>query len=182
MSLNNVDSERVGQTVAGFQANLDTARKTQRVEGVWNLAPGQPQFTARLAISGGEYVLEADQPPFLGGGGTRPGPVQYAVFGLAACYTATFVTLASGQGIVLEEVRTAAEFDLNFARVFGIADLPTVEEVRVTVSVRSNADEQTLSTLAQLAKERCPASYCLTNPIRLTPTVSRIATQTPPRG
>ncbi|MHB1131557.1 MAG: OsmC family protein, partial [Chloroflexota bacterium] len=100
MGLNNVDSDKVGATVAGFQADLDSARKTQRVEGTWNLEPGRPQFTASLAIPGGEYVLDADQPPFLGGGGTRPGPVQYAVFGLAACYTATFVTLASGQGIV----------------------------------------------------------------------------------
>ena len=173
MGLNNVNLEKLGETIAGFRADLATAKRKQRVEGVWNLTPGQPQFSARLPIAGGEFVLEADQPPFLGGGGSRPGPVQYAVFGLAACYTATFATVAASQGIALDEVRTVAEFDLNFARVFGLADLPTVEEVRVTLTVRSGADDAKLAELARLAEERCPASYCLTNPIRLTPFVRR---------
>ena len=97
MGLNNVNLEKLGETIAGFQADLATAKRKQRVEGVWNLTPGQPQFSARLPIAGGEFVLEADQPPFLGGGGSRPGPIQYAVFGLAACYTATFATVAASQ-------------------------------------------------------------------------------------
>jgi len=35
--MNNVHVERIEKTVAGFQADPAKARKTNRVEGAWNL-------------------------------------------------------------------------------------------------------------------------------------------------
>ena len=101
--------------------------------------------------------------------------MHYALFGLASCFTATFVSMASMQGIQLNEVRAAAEFGLNFSKVFGISEDPIVEEVRVNLSVRSPASREKVEEVLRLAEERCPVAYCLTNPIRLVAKVEMIA-------
>ncbi|MDO8674156.1 MAG: OsmC family protein [Dehalococcoidia bacterium] len=165
---NNVDVDALQKTVEAMQADPSKGKRTNKVEGVWNLAEGKPQFSAELSFEGGKLVLEADQPTFLGGGGTRPGPMHYAIFGLASCFTATFATMATTLGLSLDEVRTTAEFHVNFAKVFGVADTPIVEEVRVTLAVKSDASRERIEEAMRLAEERCPASYCVTQPIRLT--------------
>lgn len=164
---NNVDLTTLAETVEAARADVAKTRRTQRVEGVWNLDPSEPQFAAEVTFGGQTLRLEADQPAFLGGGSRRPGPIQFALFGLAACFTATFATVAAQRGLALESVRTSAEFDLNFSKVFGVADLPIVEEVRVTLAVESPAPRSELEAAMREAELRCPASYCLTNPIRL---------------
>lgn len=164
---NNVNVEVLERVVSEMRDDAAKAKRTNRVEGVWNLAEGRPQFSAEVSFEGGKLTLEADQPTFLGGGGTRPGPMLYALFGLASCFTATFATVAAMEGIKLDELRTSAEFDLDFSKVFGLADLPIVEEVRVNLSVKSGAGREKMEELLRLAEERCPASFCLKTPIRL---------------
>jgi len=164
---NNVNVEAVQRTVEGIQADLSKGKRTNKIEGVWNLTEGMPQFSAELTIEGGKVTLEADQPTFLGGGGTRPGPMHYALFGFASCFTATFVAVASQEGLSLEEVKATVEADLDFSKVFGIADLPIVEQVRVNLAVKSPASREALEGILRLAEERCPAAWCLQNPIPL---------------
>ncbi|MDA8186538.1 MAG: OsmC family protein [Dehalococcoidales bacterium] len=165
---NNVNVDAVQKMAEGIQADPAKGKRTNRIEGIWNLAEGKPQFSSEISFEGGKLLVEADQPTFLGGGGTRPGPMHYALFGLASCFTATFATMAAMHGVALQEVRTSAEFELNFAKVFGVADLPIVEEVRVALAVKSEASRDKIEEVMKLAEERCPASFCLTNPIRLT--------------
>ena len=144
------------------------ARRTQRLEGAWIFAPGEPQFRAQLSLPGGSVVsLEADQPPFLGGSGSRPGPIQYALFGLAACFTATFATVAAEQGIELSRLETAAEMDLDLSRTLGLSQRPIMEEVRLVVQAQGDASPETLAEVLRQAEDRCPASFCLTHPVRL---------------
>lgn len=166
--VSNVNLEALGKSVEAARAEASKARRTQRIEGVWNLDPNEPQFAAEISFDGHTARVEADQPTWLGGGGRRPGPVQYALFGLASCFTATFATVCAQRGIALEGVRTTAEFDINFAKSFGLADLPVVEEVRLRLAVESPAPRSGLEAAIHEAEARCPASYCLTNPIRLT--------------
>ncbi len=171
----NVNVEALERMVAAIKGDPAKGKRTNRVEGTWNFKEGSPQFTADIAFEGGKLTLEADQPTFLGGGGTRPGPVIYALYGLTSCFTATFVTTAAMMGLELEEVKASTEADLNFARVFGVADLPIIEEVRVSLQVKGPAPWEKVEEALRLAEERCPAAYCLQNPIRLVAKVSALA-------
>ena len=58
MKRNNVSLENLEKTLATFRADPGKARKTNRLEGVWNLEAGQPQFSARMAFEGGEISDE----------------------------------------------------------------------------------------------------------------------------
>lgn len=165
MNLNNVNVERLERTIEETQADPTKAKKVNRVEGSWNLEEGKPQFSARLGFEGGEILVEADQPTGQGGGGTKPGPMHYCLYGLASCYAATFATMAAMMGITLNELRVTAESDVNFSRVFGLSEEPTIEEVRINILVESDALEEKIREVEDLAAQRCPGVFCLANAI-----------------
>ena len=171
---NNVDLQAMEKTAAEIRSDAAAGRRKTRVEGTWNLTAGEPQFRAEIAVGRQSFVLEADQPPFAGGGGTRVGPIHYALFGLVSCFTATFASVAAAEGIDLQELRAAGEFELNFAKVFGVAEEPVVEEVRLSLTVRSDAPWESLEAALRQAEERCPASFCLKNPIRLAASLATV--------
>lgn len=172
---NNVNVEVVQKTVKEMQQDPAKGKKTQRVEGTWNFTDGMPQFASTLSYEKGTITLEADQPTAQGGSGLKPGPVLYCLYGQAACFTATFATLAAMEGIELQELKVTAEADVNFSKVFGLSDDPIIEKVRVNLSVKSDAPEVEIRRLEDLATQRCPAIYCITNviPFEATLTYSR---------
>lgn len=165
MKLNNVSLENLERSLETFRADPAQARKTNRVEGVWNLEAGQPQFSARLTFEGGEMTLEADQPTGQGGGGLRPGPTLYCLYGLASCYAATFATIAVTMGVELKALGVIAESDVNFAPVFGLTEAPIIEGVRLTLHVASDAPREQIEEVERLAAQRCPGVYCMANAI-----------------
>lgn len=143
-------------------------KKTKRVDGEWVFEEGQPQFKAALAYKEGERVIESDFAPFMGGMGLAPDPVQYCLYGLAACFAATFVSLAAMEGIVLQRLKIAVENKLDLTRTLGLSSNPIVEGVEVTLIVESEAPRERLESIEALARDRCPGVYCLVNPIQLT--------------
>jgi len=166
MKLNNVDLVKVGAFIEEVKKDKGKAIKIKRVEGEWNLDEGKIQFSATLKHTSGSTVLEADASPFMGGGGLKPDPVQYCLYGLAACFAQTFASIAAEKGVKLKHLRVAAENKVNLINPLGLGDDPTVEGVSFLVDVSSDRDEK-IPEIEELAKERCPGVYCLTKPIKL---------------
>ncbi len=174
---NNVDTERVQQFEERIRTDPSAARKTQVIEGEWVLGDGDVQFQSRIKFEGGETVFTVDNPTFMGGGGKQPGPMHYCFYGLASCYTGTFATMAAMLGITLKRLTTRVEADVNFSRVFGASDAPTMEEVRITLRVESDAPEEKIREAEELALQRCPVVFTLRHPVKLSPRleISRVA-------
>jgi len=168
MGVNNVNTEAVMAFAADVQRDPEVAKKRKRVEGEWILEEGQPQFRARLDYPAGAEVIEADGAPFMGGGGRKPDPLQYCLYGLASCFAGTFATLAAMEGITLTKLVVAAENRVDLSRTLGLSSNPIVEGVEITVTVSADAPREKLEEIERLARERCPGVYCLTNPIPLT--------------
>lgn len=165
--LNNVNVGMLEQVVKEAQTDKSKLRRQQKIEGEWLLEEGGPQFRAEVNFEGGKIVMESDQPKNLGGGGTRPGPLHYCFFGLVACYTATFATMASQMGITLRKLTAKLEGNLNFSRVLGLAGEPVMEEIRIFLTVDSDAPRERLEEVEKLAYERCPAVFALTEKVKL---------------
>ncbi len=166
MKLNNINLDKAGAFVEEVKQDKNKAIKVKRVEGTWNFNEGKPQFASTLEHANGSTVAEADAPPFLGGNGLKPDPVQYCLFGLAACFAQTFASIAAEKGIKLDKLKVAAENKVNLSRALGLGDEPIVERVKLLVEV-SDVNKDKIKEIEQLAKERCPGVYCLTNPIKL---------------
>ncbi len=167
--INNVDVAKAKEFGEQIASDLSKAKKTQVVEGEWLVKEGNTQFQANIKFEGGQTTFNLDNPTFMGGGGTLPGPLHYCFFGLASCYTSTFATMAAMMGIELKKLQTRVEADVNFSKVFGVNDDPIMEEVRVTLKVVSDAPEDKIKEAESLALQRCPVVYTLKNPVRLTP-------------
>ena len=166
MKINNVDIEKAGAFVEEVKQDKSKALKVKKVEGNWNLEDGKVQFTATLEHPQGSTVIEADGPPFMGGSGIKPDPVQYCLFGLVACFAQTFASIAAEKGIKLNELKVTAENKINLSKALGLSDEPIVENVKLQVNASSEGKEN-LDEVKKLAEERCPGVYCLTNPIKL---------------
>jgi uncharacterized OsmC-like protein len=169
--MNNVDMDKVIAFGEEIKKNPSKARKTQVLEGEWNVKEGQVQFHSSIQYEGGKTTFEADNPTFMGGGGTLPGPMHYCFFGLASCYTGVFATMATMLGIELKQVKTRVEADLNFSRMVGLGDQPPMEEVRVKLTIVSDAPPEKIKEAEELAQQRCPVVYTMRNIVKLTPTL-----------
>ena len=168
--INNVNLDQVMAFTEAIKAEPERARKTQVIEGEW-LFEGDAQFQASITFEGGQEVIRSDNPTFMGGGGTLPGPMHYCFYGLASCYTGVFATMASMLGIVLKKLTVHVEADMNFEKVFGISDAPIMEEIRIKLSVVTDAPEDKVKEAERLAQERCPAAFTLTNIVPFKPSV-----------
>ena len=166
MRINNVNLEKASAFVEEVKKDKSKAMKAKKVSGIWNLEDGKVQFTATLEHPQGSTIIEADGPPFMGGSGIRPDPVQYCLFGLVACYAQTFASIAAEKGIELKKLEVAAENKVNLSKSLGLGNEPIVEGVKLHVTAAAR-NGKNLDEIKNLAKERCPGVYCLTNPIKL---------------
>ncbi len=166
MGSNNVNVDKLQSVIKDLEKDLSKAKKMNRIEGEWNVGAGS-QFSSTIQFEAGKVTLECDQPTFLGGGGTQPGPMAYCLYGSASCYAATFATFAALAGIKLKKFKIVAESPVDFSKVFGLTNNPITEKVKFTLYVESDAPASKIKEVEELSKERCPAVYCLTNPIPL---------------
>lgn len=173
MKLNNVNLPGMMSFMDQAKADPAVLKKQKRVEGTWDFQEGHPQFKATLAYPAGERTLEADLAPFMGGAGLAPDPIQYCLYGLAACFGATFMSLAAAEGVALRSLRVVAENQVDLTRPMGLGDKPVVEKVSLKLIADADASDAKLRELEQLARERCPGIYCLTQPIPLETRVER---------
>lgn len=164
---NNVNTVEIERFITAVKQDPAQAKKTKSVEEVWNFTEGAPQFKTILKYPKGELSLTCELPPITGGWGGAPDPIQYCLWGLAACYAATFAASATSEGIILEELRVTAENKMNLQKQIGLSQSPIIEEVKFTVHAKSKAPRDKLARIKQLADERCPGVECITRPIPL---------------
>jgi uncharacterized OsmC-like protein len=143
------------------------AVKNKKVECSWIFEGGNPQMEAKLQFAKGEAVLQADSPPFMGGAGLAPDPVQYCLFGFATCFAGTLMAVATAMNVRIEHLKVSAENALDFRRSLGLSNDPIVQKVKLSLAVRTDAPDDKLKELERLARERCPGVYCVVNPIPL---------------
>ncbi len=168
MGLNNINTDAAGKFMEEARNDPQIAKKSKRVEGEWVFEDGKSQFKATLAFKEGERVVESDFAPFMGGKGLAPDPIQYCLYGMAACYAGTFVSVATMDGIALRGLKISVENKVDLTRTLGLSSNPIVEGVEVTLTVASDVQRERLEQIEALARDRCPGVYCLINPIQLT--------------
>ncbi|MFC4246457.1 OsmC family protein [Natribaculum luteum] len=105
---------------------------------------------------GFEFVV--DEPAPLGGTNDGPNPVEYLLGAWAGCLNVVAHTVAEEYAFELEDVQVDLAGELNPARFLGLSDDPRAgyQEIEVTISVDTDADEATLEEWAGEVEERCP--------------------------
>lgn len=171
--INNTDLDKIQKAIENGQKDKQFLKKPVRLQGEWNfdIQKGY-QFKTELSYEQGKkQIIEIDSPSFLGGNGSRLGPMGYCIAGITSCFIATFVNVVSSQGIRLEKLNVNAECNINFAKTFDIADKPITEGINFEIDVKTAGNEtvekQRLQELVKMAEERCPAIYSMSHVINV---------------
>lgn len=167
--INNTNLDKIQNTIESGQKDRQFLKKPVKLQGEWNLNPEKGyQFRTELAYEKGKQLIEIDSPSFLGGEGNRLGPMGYCIAGITSCFIATFVNVASSQGIKFDKLNVKAECNINFAKTFDIADEPITEGIRFQIDVGNKSkDKQKLQDILKMAEERCPAIYSMNHIIKV---------------
>ncbi len=174
MKINNIDVDKAKQFIERVKKDPSLAKKSKKIVGHWNFEAGKPQFEAKMEFLNGSEVLYADQAPFMGGNGIKPDPIQYCLFGLAACFAATFASIAILEGVSLKELKVTAENQVDLSKALGLSENPIVEKAKLTIEVKSDSPEDKIKGIEVMARNQCPGVFCLTNPVHLETEINKI--------
>jgi uncharacterized OsmC-like protein len=164
--VNNVNVQEMGRFVSAIQKDPAQAKKHKRVAGSWVFEQGKPQFVSTLEYAKGNVTLTAELPPFAGGWGTSLDPIQYCLYGLAACFAVTFAATAANEGIQLTRVEVTAECWTDLRKQMGVTQDNIIDRVKFTVHAGGTSRDR-LERIVALAEERCPGTECITRKIPL---------------
>lgn len=164
--MNNVNQQKMLEFVETVKKDPNQAKKEKAVTGTWNFEEGQPQFVAQLEYPQGEAVLKAELPPFAGGWGTSPDPIQYCLYGLAACFAVTFAAVATKENIQLKTLAVTAQNWLDLRKQLGLSEEEIIKKVKLTVKAEGASREE-LERVLKLAEKQCPGAECVTRSIPL---------------
>ena len=98
--VNNVDLDKVSQTVTNGKKDKATLKKPVKLQGQWNFDPNNGyQFKTELSFEKGKETIEIDSPSFLGGQGNRLGPMAYCIAGITSFFILTFFLISTHKKI-----------------------------------------------------------------------------------
>ena len=175
--INGVDTEGVINLATNISQDEDYGKFTFRATNQWINGARSHSFIQGFFAGGKEnterrepHVVNADQPVFLGGENTAPNPVEHLLHALDSCLTVTLVFHAAVQGIHVEAIETSSEGDMNARGFFGISENVDkgYKQIRVNMRVKSDADVDTLTTLAmyspvyEMISKAVPTEFTLT--------------------
>jgi uncharacterized OsmC-like protein len=171
--MKNVNREALEASAAAATENPAAAKQQVSLTGEWQDERGAPQFRGTIPYPGGEAEFTCDFPPPMGGSGAAPNPLAYCFWGGLACYAMTYALEAAREGVELTALHATVSAEVDTSRALGASDRPPVEGIDWTLEVESDASDEVLARLKELADERCPGAYCVRNPIALATSVGR---------
>lgn len=164
--MNNVNINEMIKFAELISKDPSQAKKNKKVTGSWVFDEGKPQFASNIEFNKGKVALNCELPPFAGGYGTSPDPIQYCLYGLAACFAVTFAASATKEGINLTKLEVTAENWMDLRKQMGISKDNIIQKVKFTVHAEGTPKEDLMKVL-KLAEERCPGTECVVRSIPL---------------
>jgi uncharacterized OsmC-like protein len=138
-------------------------------------AAAKALFSTRGTLTGvtevdvrtGTHAFTVDEPPALGGGGSAPNPVEYALASLGSCQAITYRFWAEHLGISFDKLTVTVEGDLDIRRFLGFDDSvrPGFSAVRVQVGITGPETVERYQQLAEAVDEHCPVLDLFRNPV-----------------
>ena len=112
------------------------------------------------------FVFDKDEPPVLLGKDQGANPVEYALAALNGCLTTTLIYHAAAQGVHIEEIESTLSGNLDIQGILGMSEKVRngYEKIKVTFKVKSNAPEEKIKELVDLAQKRSPVFDIISHP------------------
>ena len=171
-AVNGVSVTKLFGTINAIQENPTIAKFNFRAKGKW-VNGGHNRTTINDFYGAGQthvrsqpFVYEMDEPPVLLGENYGANAGEYALTALSGCLTTALIYHAAAQGIKIEEVETTLSGDVDLHGFLGLDESVRngFQKIQVTFSIKSNAPEEKLRELMELAQKRSPVLDMLSHP------------------
>jgi uncharacterized OsmC-like protein len=170
--VNGVSVTKLFETIGAIQGNPTIANFNFRAKGRWiNGAHNQTTINdfygaCQTHSRSQPFVFEKDEPPVLLGEDHGANPVEYALAALNGCLTTSLIYHAAAQGIKIDEVESTLSGDLDLHGFLGLDENVRngYKKIKVTFKIKSDAPEQKLRQLVELAQNRSPVFDIVSHP------------------
>lgn len=174
--INGVDIEQLRNNITNIQKDPSLAccqfRATNRWQGGGHTRTVIHDFhgAGQEVVHRHDFHMDADEPPLLLGEDIGANPVEYVLTALSACLTTALVYHAAAQGIIIHEVESDLEGDLDIRGFLGLSDEVRngYEHIRVNFRIKADAPQEKIEELIRLAVQRSPVFDVVSNPVRVT--------------
>jgi uncharacterized OsmC-like protein len=179
--INGVSVTKLFETIGAIQGNPTIANFNFRAKGRWiNGAHNQTTINdfygaCQTHSRSQPFVFEKDEPPVLLGEDHGANPVEYALAALNGCLTTSLIYHAAAQGIKIDEVESTLSGDLDLHGFLGLDENVRngYKKIKVTFKIKSDAPEQKLRQLVELAQNRSPVFDIVSHPTPVEVTMER---------
>jgi uncharacterized OsmC-like protein len=170
-ALNGVDTPTLFATLDAVKTNPELAKFQFRATNRW-VSGTHNRSTIRGFYGAGQedesrtedFVYDADHPAVLVGTGNGPTPVEFLLHAIAACLTAGLANIAAARGVVLREVTSTVEGDIDLLGILGLSDQVRngYQGIRVSFRIAADAPEETVRGLLDQSRARSAVYDVLT--------------------
>ncbi|MDX1371921.1 MAG: OsmC family protein [Nitrososphaeraceae archaeon] len=170
--INGVNVTKLFETVGVIKEKPEIAKFNFRAKGKWidgahgkttiNEFDGACQTFKRTE----PFVFEKDEPPILLGKDRGANPVEYVFAALDGCLTTSLIYHAAAKGIKIDEVETSFSGNIDLHGFLGLDEniRNGYEKIKVTFKIKSDAPEEKLQELVELAQKRSPVFDIVSHP------------------
>lgn len=166
IEVNGVNVSALVDTVEAIKGNAEIAKFTFRATNKW-INGGHNRTTIKDFYGACQedtsrkqaFVLDSDEPEVLLGEDNGANPVEYVLNALAGCMTTTMVYKAAVHGIIIEELESELEGDLDLRGLLQISDEVRngFQNINIRFRVKTKGNEEEHLRLLE--------ELCLTSPV-----------------
>lgn len=156
--INGVDVGILGESVETLKKDAELAKFMFRVTNKWmdgghnRTTVGRYYGLKQENSHEREFVLDADEPAILAGTDLGANPVEHLLNSLAGCMTTAMVYHAAIRGIVIEELESEIEGDIDLRGFLGITNEVRKGYQNIRVKFRVRTDAGNIDKLKALCK------------------------------
>ena len=152
---------------------FDRSSRALELRPTMGMGTARTTATIRMGLASdvqdGQWRLQGDMSPKVGGEGTAPDPGVYGRAGLATCLAVGYAMWAARLEVPLTAIRVTVEADYDVRAEFGVTEAPPgYRSMRYLVSVESDAPEAEVLRVLDRADDRSPWLDNLRRPVEIT--------------
>jgi len=173
--VNDVDVTRLFETIDHIKEHKEIAKFNFRARNKW-IGGTENQTTVadyygacKTHTRSKPHVFVKDEPPILLGKDKGANPVEYLLAGLAGCITTSLVCHAAARGIKIDSIESTVEGDIDLQGLLQLDESvnPGYQGINISFKIKSDASEETLQELIDLAKKASPVANTVSKPTPL---------------
>lgn len=181
--VNGVNVSALFETINAAKATPTIAKFRFRLKNEWS-GGSRNRSVVEDFDGGGEqtphaqpFELEADEPALLLGSDLAPNPVEYLLAALASCVTTSMVYHAAARGIVIEEIESQVEGNIDLMGFLGLDKnvRKGFQAIRMSFAIKADATDEQFEELRQLGPTFSPVFDSLSKGVPVTVDAKRIS-------